>query len=60
MDQFYKEARNLSSHLNNLSRDYRADGWTEISKDLYEASLTIRILLNKIEMMRHNIRKLEE
>ena len=56
---FYEEARGLSVYLNNLARDYERDGFA-VAKDMREASLTIKILLNNIEMLRNNIRKMEE
>lgn len=53
------DVMDFAYHLENMSENYKREGYFFLACNLYEASVTIEILLKKIQKMQGNIRRLE-
>ena len=53
------DVMDFAFHLEDVSETYRRDGHFFLAFNLYEASVTIEILVKKIQKMKKKIRKLE-
>ncbi len=49
-DQFEKEARELAFHLSEVAKDLKSDDMKQTASDLVQASLTIKILLQQLNL----------